>query len=310
MTLDPQAAAILDAIKSTGSEIGPEKSPQEMREQVAANLTSSAIEIASVEDRTIPGPGGDLPIRIYKPVLTDELLPGVVFFHGGGWVFCNLDTHDGTVRDLANLSGAIFVSVDYRLAPENPFPAAPEDSYAATQWVANNAEELGIDANRLAVCGDSAGGNLSTVVCQMIRDRGGLPELKFQALIYPCCDIDASAWGSMSENAEGYFLTRDSMQKMYVHYLGSEVSTEPYAAPIKASDLSKLPPALIITAEYDPLRDEGEAYGKKMSEAGVDVKVTRYDGMFHGFFGMAEFIDRAKEARKQVAEALSQALQS
>lgn len=309
MALDPQAAAILEAMDNTGTGLSSEQTPQDMREQIAANLAeSSEIEVASVENRVIPGPGGDLPIRIYKPAKTDELLPGVVFFHGGGWVFCNLDSHDGQVRDLTNLTGAIFVSVDYRLAPENPFPAAPEDAFAATQWVANNAAELGIDASRLAVCGDSAGGNLSTVVAQMIRDKGGFPELKFQMLIYPCCDIDSSAWDSMSENAEGYFLTRKIMEQMYVHYVGAETSDDPYAAPIKASDLSNLPPALVITAGYDPLRDEGEAYVKKLQAAGVDAKLSRYDGMFHGFFGMADFIDKAKDARKEAADALKKAL--
>ncbi len=312
MPLDPQAEAILSVINADNAVAEEKIDPVKMRDQVAQAMSAgdgNPVAVASVEDREISGPDGNkIPIRIYKPTETDELLPGVVFFHGGGWVYCNLDTHDGQVRDIANISGAIFISVDYRLAPENPYPAAVDDCYAATEWVAANAIELGIDKERLAVCGDSAGGNLAAVVSQMARDRAAPFNLKFQLLIYPVCDIDASAYKSMEENATGYFLTRNAMEQMFELYVGAKTSDDPYAAPIKAKDLSALPPALIITAEYDPLRDEGEAYGKKLQEAGTPTKVSRYDGMFHGFFAMADFIDKAKDARAEAGAALKEAL--
>ena len=219
----------------------------------------------------------------------------------------DIDTHDGQVRDLAVKSGAVFVSVDYRLAPEDPFPAGAEDCYAATVWVAEHASELGVDASRLAVAGDSAGGNLAAVVSQMARDRSG-PELRFQALVYPCCDMEPSRWPSMKENENGPFLTKEMMEWFYNHYLGDQDRLVPYISPIRADDLSGLPAALIITAEYDPLRDEGEAYGKRLQEAGVEAEIVRVDGMFHGFFGFGDFIDKARECMDDAAVALKKAL--
>ena len=265
-------------------------------------------DVARTEDRNISGPdGNDLPIRIYWPEVTDEPRPVVVFFHGGGWVICGIDSHDGQVREMVNRTAMVYVSVDYRLAPEARFPAAAEDCYAATQWVAANAAAIGADANRLGVAGDSAGGNLAAVVAQMARDRGG-PAIAHQLLIYPCCDMDSNAWASQTENGFDYFLTKESMDWFYDQYTDVADRNNPYASPIKASDLSGLPPACIITAEFDPLRDEGEAYGARLQEAGVACEVHRCDGMFHGFFGMTLAIPGAVAAQETAAAAVQSAL--
>ena len=313
MPIDPQAQAILDVMAEADFQLTPEVSPQMMREGMkAGTIMREPTPVGKVEDRTIPGPdGNEVPVRIYWPegtgVSAGEGLAGVVFFHGGGWALGDIDTHDGQVRDLAVKSGAVFVSVDYRLAPEDPFPAGAEDCYAATVWVAEHASELGVDASRLAVAGDSAGGNLAAVVSQMARDRSG-PELRFQALVYPCCDMEPSRWPSMKENENGPFLTKEMMEWFYNHYLGDQDRLVPYISPIRADDLSGLPAALIITAEYDPLRDEGEAYGKRLQEAGVEAEIVRVDGMFHGFFGFGDFIDKARECMDDAAVALKKAL--
>jgi acetyl esterase len=265
-------------------------------------------DVARTEDRVIPGADGtELPIRIYWAEVTDEARPVVVFFHGGGWVIGGIDSHDGQVREMVNRTGMMYVSVDYRLAPEAKFPAAAEDCYAATQWVAANAASIGADASRLGVAGDSAGGNLAAVVAQMARDRGG-PAIAHQLLIYPCCDMDSNAWPSQTENGFDYFLTKESMDWFYDQYADVADRNNPYASPIKADDLSGLPPACVITAEFDPLRDEGEAYGAALQEAGVACEVHRYDGMFHGFFGMSLAIPGAAAAQETAAAAVKAAL--
>ncbi len=313
MPIDPQAQAILDLMAEADFQLTPDISPQMMREGMKAGaIMREPTPVGKVEDRTIPGPDeNEVPVRIYWPEgaggSAGEGLAGVVFFHGGGWVVGDIDTHDGQVRDFVVKSGAVFVSVDYRLAPEDPFPAGAEDCYAATVWVAEHASELGVDASRLAVAGDSAGGNLAAVVAQMARDRNG-PTLRFQALVYPCCDMEPSRWPSMKENENGPFLTKEMMEWFYNHYVGDQDPLVPYISPIRADDLSGLPDALIITAEYDPLRDEGEAYGKRLQEAGVEAEIVRVDGMFHGFFGFGDFIDKARECMDDAAVALKKAL--
>lgn len=265
-------------------------------------------DVARTEDRVIPGPDGtELPIRIYWAEVTDEARPVVVFFHGGGWVIGGIDSHDGQVREMVNRTGMVFVSVDYRLAPEAKFPAAAEDCYAATQWVAENAADIGADAARLGVAGDSAGGNLAAVVAQMARDRGG-PAIAHQLLVYPCCDMDSNAWPSQTENGFDYFLTKESMDWFYDQYADVADRDNPYASPIRADSLSGLPPACVITAEYDPLRDEGEVYGAALQEAGVACEVHRYDGMLHGFFGMTLAIPGAVAAQETAAAAVTAAL--
>src|SRR5580658_4651852 len=236
--------------------------------------------LGRVEDLSIPGPGGDLPVRLYASE-HGGLRPALVYFHGGGFVFGNLDTHDAVCRALAKESGAVVIAVDYRLAPEHKFPAAVDDSYAATVWVAANAQRLGINAQRIAVGGDSAGGNLATVVAMRCRDAGG-PALAAQVLIYPVTDVSSFETGSHRELGEGYFLTRAGMEWFTGHYLASaDHKRHPEASPLLAPNLRSLPPALVITAEFDPLRDEGEAYGKRLQDAGVPVTISRYPGMIH-----------------------------
>jgi acetyl esterase len=312
MPLDPQAQLVIEAMRSAGMDMFADVdslTPVQMRElSTARRVPAPVAEVAKVEDRTIAGPdGNDIPIRIYWPSDDGEPRPVVVFFHGGGWVIGGIDSHDGTVRSLTNLSGAIFVSIEYRLAPEARFPAAPEDCYAATVWAAENAAGFGGDASRLAVAGDSAGANLAAVVPIMARDRGG-PALAFQLLVYPCTDMAPERWASMTDNATGYFLTADGMRWFYDHYADPADRLHPHAAPIRADDLHGLPPALVITAEFDPLRDEGEAYAARLADAGVPTDARRYDGQIHGFFSMTEVIDRAREAQADAAKALRSAL--
>jgi acetyl esterase len=261
-------------------------------------------DVAEVRDLTVSTPDGPIPARAYIPY-GETPLPVVVFFHGGGWVIGSIETHDAPCRELANRSGAIVVSVEYRLAPEHPFPAAPEDCYAATSWVAEHASEFGGDPSRLAVAGDSAGGNLSAVVALMAVERGG-PPLRFQLLIYPATDF-RMGYASIDENGNGgYFVTKADMHWFFGHY-GAD-PTDWRASPLLAPDHSGLPPALVLTAEYDPLRDEGEAYARKLEEAGVPVTLRRYDGQIHGFLGMTAAVDRAREAVDQAAADLRQAL--
>ena len=304
MPLDPQIQAYLDQMAAMNMPPIHTMTPEQVRMGIAMQLAMESIEqeqVARVENRTIPGPAGEIPVRIYTPQGNGPF-PALVFFHGGGWVICNLDTHDGICRSLANGAGCVVVSVDYRLAPEHKFPAAPEDCYAATQWVAKNAAELNVEASNIAIGGDSAGGNLTAVVAQMARDRGG-PHLVFQLLIYPATDFRMNT-PSIEENATGYFLTKDDMIWFTNHYLNSEEDkTNPLASPLLARDLSGLPPALIITAQYDPLRDEGELYGQKLREAGVPVTVSRYAGVIHGFFGSIPS-DKGKQAEAEASAAL------
>ena len=312
MPLDPQAQALLELTAEFRLVPNHQKTAQQARadtlERTAAmrELGGDPEPLARVEDRVIPGPGGDLPVRIYTP----EGASGgcILYFHGGGWVICNLDTHDGPCRGLANLSGSTLISVDYRLAPEAKYPAAADDSYAATCWASEHAAELGIDASRIAVAGDSAGGNLAAVVAQMARDRGG-PALAFQVLVYPVTDRDFST-GSYAEHGDsGDLLSAADMTWYWDQYLESaEQATEPYAAPLQASDLSGLPAALVITAEYDVLCDEGEAYARALEAAGVPTTLSRYDGVFHGFFNMAPMLDKATAAQAQAGAALRGAL--
>jgi len=308
MALDPQARAVFDRLAAMGGPPINEMTVSDARQNSVdmAAMQGAPEEVAKVEDRTLPGPAGDIRVRIYTPA-AEGLLPVLVFFHGGGWVIGNIEMVDGLCRSLANASGCIVVSVDYRLAPEHPFPAAVDDAYCATSWVAANAAGFGGDPWRIAVGGDSAGGNLAAVVAQMARDRGR-PELKFQLLVYPATDA-ACDTPSCGENADGYFLTRDAMLWFRNHYLPSEDDrSNPYASPLRAGDFRGLPAALVITAEYDPLRDEGEQYAARLHDAGVPVQLTRYEGMIHGFFAMGAVIDQGRKAIEQAAAALRGAL--
>jgi acetyl esterase len=229
----------------------------------------------------------------------------LVFFHGGGWVVCNVDTHDTLCRSIANAANYIVISVDYRLAPEHKFPAAVEDCFAATVWAREAADEIGADPDRVVVGGDSAGGNLATVVSLLARDQD-LPLPKLQVLIYPVTDVNLETV-SYQQNGEGYNLTRSMMQWFFDCYLTSEEDAADWrVSPLRANDLSGLPAALVITAEYDPLRDEGEAYAARLAEHKVPVTLTRYDGMIHPFIRRINRFDKARTAFNQIVSALKQ----
>jgi acetyl esterase/lipase len=308
MAVTPEVQGVLDLVAAAGEVPVDELTPELMRASYTAmNAITVREEVVSVVDRTIPGPAGDIPVRIYVPTTQPGPRPGLVFFHGGGWVIGDLDTHDASVRALANASGVTVVSVDYRLAPEDPFPAAVDDALAALRWVADHGAEIDVDPARLAVGGDSAGGNLSAVAAQQACATG--LDLRFQLLVYPATD-GTFGHPSIDENGEGYFLTKATMEWFWGHYMGGRHSTDPLVSPLHATDaaLAGLAPALVITAEYDPLRDEGEAYAARLAAAGVDVTATRYDRMIHGFFQMQDWVPEGRVAIDEAAAALRRAL--
>ena len=310
MPLDPQVRAAIDAAVAMGIKPAYQLSIEEGRralEARAALMNQTLEPVHEVTERVIPGPGGDLKLRIYRPDRPGPL-PVLVYYHGGGWVRGSLDTHEPLCRALTNQVGCLTVSVDYRLAPEATYPAAADDCYAATCWVAEHARELGVDASRLAVGGDSAGGNLAAVISQMARDRGG-PPIKFQLLLYPVTGYDFET-ESYRQNAEGYMLERQDMIFYWQQYLPNEAAArEPYAVPL-VGDLHGLPAAHVTTAEFDPLRDEGMAYAERLQAAGVPTTSRCYEGLIHGFYGMAAVVDRAKQARDETAAALRQGLEA
>jgi len=285
-----------------------EMTPVEIRADRAANaaafqaMAGPLPSVARVENRTIPGPVQPIPIRVYWPE-TGRKLPVLVYFHGGGWVIGTLDQVDAQCRALANGAQCVVVNVDYRLAPEHKYPAAADDAYAAVRYVAEHATEFDADPGRIAVGGDSSGGNLAAVACLMARDRGG-PQIAFQLLVYPVTDYDDDR-PSMHEFAEGYMLTRAMMPYFWRHYVANaEEARSPYASPINAKSLAGLPPAMVITAECDPIRDQGEAYGQRLQEAGVPVIMKRYAGAIHVFFNLGGVIDSGREAVADAAAAL------
>jgi acetyl esterase len=243
--------------------------------------------VAAVVDTTMPGPGGDLPLRIYTPD-TEGPLGVAVFFHGSGFVICDLDTHDHECRVLANRAGVIVVSVDYRLAPEHKFPAAIDDGVAALDWVAAHAATLGGDPERLALVGDSAGGNVAAVVAQLALQAGG-PPVAFQMLVYPVTDLRADTQ-SFVDNGSGYGLSAETMRWYVEQYVRTQSDVlDPRGSPLLAKSLHGLPPAFVAVCEYDPLRDEGKQYAHRMRDAGIDVTLRRYDGAIHGVFQMSRF---------------------
>lgn len=311
MALDPQAKALLDGLAANTEaprmiDLPPEGA-RGLYRAMAQQLDLSGTPIGAVEDRTIPGPAGDIPVRLYTPVAAGSgALPVLVYFHGGGWVIGDLETHDALCRSLANEAGCKVVAVDYRLAPEHRFPAAAEDAYAAVAWVEKNASSIGVDPNRIAVAGDSAGGNLAAVVSLMARDQKG-PRIVFQLLIYPVTDSHVDT-GSYRDFASGYFLERDSMVWFFDHYVGAGDRSDPRLAPLKAKSLAGLPAAYVVTAGFDVLRDEGRAYAEAMRAAGVAVEYVNYDGMIHGFFNLQAVLDVSRDAVKAASRALRAAL--
>ena len=310
MPLDPQIRAILDQMASLPpfESLSVEDARAQTIERSAAGKLPT-LPVAAVVNRVIPGPAGDLPVRIYTPNGSGPF-PLMVFFHGSGFVVCNLDTHDGTCRNLCSAAGCVVVSVDYRLAPEAKFPAGPDDCYAATKWAAAHARELGADPGHVAIAGDSAGGNLVAVVALMIRDKGG-PALDGQLMIYPVTDYYTPGHPSYVENAEGYGLSAAGMRWFWNHYLSSPAQGDnPYASPLRAANLRGLPPALIITAQYDVLRDEGERYGQRLAEAGVPPRSRATTGCITGFFQMYGIVEKAKKALEESATWLKERFKS
>ena len=305
MPLHPTLSAMLSQLASApGMET---LTPEAARlGYLALRATSGeAASVGKVIDRKIPGPGGEIPLRVYVPEGQGPF-PMLVYFHGGGWVIGSIETHDPICRTLTNAAGCITVSVDYRLAPEHTFPAAIDDAYAATEWAAANAAELGGTGSAIAVGGDSAGGNLAAVVAQMARDRDG-PALAYQVLVYPITDC-AFDTPSYVADPTGYLLSKEVMAWFWDHYVPDEADrTNPLVSPLRAKDLSGLPPALLITAEFDPLRDEGEAYASRMRDAGVAVDTIRYDNMTHGFIQMGGMLEEARAALGEAASRLREA---
>jgi len=298
MPVDPQIQALLD--KGTGVPATHTLAVPVARAQYEARIALMAkpAEIAAVREQTIDGPGGPMRIRIYTPHGKGSF-PLLVFFHGSGFVLCSLDTHDGMCRNLCAGAVCVVASVDYRLAPEHKFPAGIDDCLHATRWAAAHAAELGADPARIAVAGDSAGANMAAVTASRVRDEGG-PALCGQLLLYPVTDYHTPGTPSYRANAEGYGLTIETMKWFWDHYLNDpSEGTHPHAAPLRAPVLSGLPPALVITAEYDPLRDEGELYAEKLRAEGVPAGLSRYDGVNHGFMFWVGVVDKAGNAMNE-----------
>jgi acetyl esterase len=299
MAIDPQLVPILDLVGGELPVVG--RAPTDVRAMMSGGAPRSDEGLGAVEDITAAG----LVARVYRPEGSASAAPGLVYFHGGGWVIGGIASHDAMCAALAAGSGVTVISVDYRLAPEHPFPAAAEDAHAATVWVADHATELGLDPARIAVGGDSAGGNLAAVASLMARDAGA-PPLAFQLLIYPNTDLTMSS-RSITENGDlRYMLSQDSLAWFARHYLGDSDPTDWRASPLLADSHAGLPPALVVTADLDPLLDEGEAYAAKLEEAGVPTQVERGRNMCHGFYGFP--VDETKRVHGVITAALQSAL--
>ena len=310
--LHPQTKALLELIEKNGlpptHTLAPPAARQMYRERRFYSQPAPP-EVAQVRDLVASGPHGDIPLRLYRPLgsAADETLPVLVYYHGGGWVIGDLDTHDTLCRELANGARCCVVAVDYRMSPEQRFPVAVDDCVAATYWVRREAASLGIDAARLAVGGDSAGGNLAAVVSIVARDAGDLP-IAYQLLIYPATDQRRGA-PSHTSNGQGYLLTTDSMKYFHDHYLPDAARDLDWrASPLLHADLSKLPPALVLTAGYDPLRDEGMQYAERLTDAGSQATYVCFDRQIHGFITMGRVLDEANSAVALCAAELRRAL--
>ncbi|HMJ75977.1 MAG TPA: alpha/beta hydrolase [Iamia sp.] len=306
----PEIQALLDQLAAAPLDIT-EVDPPTMRVLYAALRAADGepIEVGPVTDVAIPGPGGDIPARIYRPDAHGPA-PVLVWYHGGGWVIGDVETSDPTARKLCQRAGVVVVSVDYRLAPEHPAPAATDDAWAALTWVAEHIGDHGGDPTLMAVGGDSAGGNLAALMAVRARDEGG-PALRHQLLVYPATDL-TMAHPSIEENGEGYFLTAATMRWFMDHYLGADRShgdpTSPAVSPLFVEDLSGLPPAQVLTAEFDPLRDEGDAYATRLAAAGVPVEHVPGPSLVHGFFAMGLVSPDADKAAALAADRLRDAL--
>lgn len=311
MPLDPLLKAFLGQLAAQPQPKLWESEPPQARDLFAAFMQAVGpkdVPIGKITSLSIPGPGGDIPARLYSPIAAgSEPQPALIFFHGGGSVIGSVDTHDGLCRMLANLSACRVISVEYRLAPEHKFPAAVDDAFAATSWVETNAAQLGVDANRLAVGGDSAGGTLAAVVSQMARDKGA-PRLAFQLLLFPITDIAADT-NSRRAFASGCFLEAKDIDWFFGYYLGPDADrADPKASPLLAENFAGLPPAYIMVAEFDPLHDEGVAYAEKLRAAGVTVTLDDHAAMVHDFICLQAVLPQAAEALGSAAAALKVAL--
>ncbi|PAF19048.1 alpha/beta hydrolase [Terribacillus saccharophilus] len=305
MGLNPKIEAFLKEVNAQPIPLE-SVSPEQFRNQARMQDDESKQEVAKVEDRQIELNDRKLPIRIYRS--KNKTQPALVFYHGGGWVVGSIDSHDATCREIANLADCTVISVDYRLAPEHKFPAAVGDAYDSFQWIAANADQLGIEQDKIAVGGDSAGGNLATVVCLLAEERSGLKPV-FQLLLYPSTGYIGEEPASLQENAEGYLLTKRLMNWFRSHYYRTEADrSHPYASPVHSEFLHTLPPAAILTAEYDPLRDEAQAYAERLKREGVDVFVKNYEGLIHGFAGFTAEVEEAYQAVAEGAAQLREAL--
>jgi acetyl esterase len=307
VALDPQCKAFLDQLATAGGRPLHDLSPAAARELVLPpDLGGPEQPVGRVENRTVPGPSGPVPVRVYVPQPAGAR-PALVYFHGGGFVLGSLDMCDRQCRQIAHLADCVVVSVDYRLAPEHPFPAAADDAYAATRYVAEHPEEFSAVPGALAVGGESAGGNLAAVTALKARDEGR-PRLAFQLLVYPQVDMDDDR-PSLREFGDGHFLTRASIDWFIGHYLPDPVTRRyAYASPIRAASLAALPPAFIVVAECDPLRDQNEAYAARLEQAGVAVTVRRYRGMIHPFFSLGGIVEGGRLAMDDAVAALRAAL--
>lgn len=299
--LSPKARAIVDQIAALPQL--PTLTPVDARGRPIP-LEAAPEAVGSLTARSIPGPGGPMAIRIYRP--KDALRAAVVYFHGGGWVVGSLESADASCRILANRSRCVVISIDYRLAPETKFPGAVDDAYAATKWVADNAAELRIDPTRIAVGGASAGGNLAAAAALVARENGG-PKIAFQLLTVPVAELSSKA-GSHREFATGYGLSAADMEWYGRHYVRTDADADNPLASVVRADLHDLPPAFVITAECDPLRDDGEAYAEKLAELGIAARYKRYPGMFHGFMSFPGVLPEAAEAFEDAGKALREAL--
>jgi acetyl esterase len=299
--LHPKARAIVDQIAALPQL--PTLTPVEARGRPVP-LEAAPEAVGSVTARAIPGPGGPMAIRIYRP--KDALRAALVYFHGGGWVVGSLESADASCRALANRSRTVVISIDYRLAPETKFPGAVEDAYAAVRWVADNAADLRIDPAKIAVGGASAGGNLAAVAALVARDRGG-PKIAFQLLTVPVTELSSKA-ASHREFAEGFGLSAADMTWYGTHYVRTSTDADDPLASVLRADLHGLPPAFVITAECDPLRDDGEAYAEKLKALGIRASYKRYPGMFHGFMSFPGVLPEAAEAFEDAGNALREAL--
>jgi acetyl esterase len=300
--LAPDARALLDDLGERSVPPASAVTPTTARDLLDEMLATRGkpVELHTVRDLAVDGPGGNLSLRLYRPS-SERPLPAVVYYHGGGWVRGSLDSHDPLCRRLSSRANCVVVSVDYRLVPEHPFPKPLEDAYAAATWVGTHAESLGVDPERVAVGGDSAGGNLATAVCLLARERDD-SAFSHQLLLYPMVNR-AGDMASYEEN-EGYFGTKRSRNWQWQQYLGCDIhSRNPLAVPLLATDHSNLPPATVLTCEFDMLRDEGQAYADRLADAGVDVTDLFYDDVFHAFLNFPE-LERADDAYDDIASAL------